>query len=171
MLRFSLLDLRFPLRTTGNLISVNLTFSLLLPRDEVSVPIVRRMCRGALEDLGVAAECVHDVQLAVTEACTNVLKHADGTGEDYEVNIDIDDRECVIRVVDSGGGFTYEEFGREIAHGSAESGRGIHLMRSLVDSMTFESRPSRGTVVHLHKTLDMTNGSVLQRLVKASTPN
>lgn len=150
---------------------MNLTFSLLLPRDEVSVPVVRRICRCALEDLGVAAECVHDVQLAVTEACTNVLRHADGTGEDYEVTIDIDDRECVIKVVDSGGGFTYEEFGHEIAHGTAESGRGIHLMRSLVDSMTFEARPSRGTIVHLHKNLDFRNGSILERLAEASPTN
>lgn len=150
---------------------MNLTFSLQLPQDEVSVPVVRRICRCALQDLGVAAECVHDVQLAVTEACSNVLRHADGTGADYEVSVDIDDRECVIRVVDSGGGFTYEEFGHEIAHGGAESGRGIHLMRSLVDSMTFEARPSRGTIVHLHKTLDFASGSILQRLAGASPAN
>lgn len=159
------------LSRTGNLNGVNLTFSLVLPRDVVSVPVVRRVCGCALADLGVAVDCVHDVQLALTEACTNVLKHANGTREGYEVNIDIDDRECVIRVIDSGGGFTYEEFGREIAHGSAESGRGIHLMRNLVDSMTFESRPSRGTTVSLHKMLDMTNGSVLQRLSEVSSPN
>lgn len=132
---------------------------------------MRRICRCALADLGVDAECVHDVQLALTEACTNVLRHADGTGDDYEVSIDIDDRECVIRVVDSGGGFTHEEFGREIAHASAESGRGIHLMRSLVDSMTFEARPSRGTIVHLHKNLDLASGSILQRLAEASPRN
>ncbi|HEV3473067.1 MAG TPA: ATP-binding protein [Actinomycetota bacterium] len=150
---------------------MNITFSLQLPRDAVSVPAVRRVCRCALEDLGVAAECVHDVELALTEACTNVLKHADGTGDDYEVAIELNDRECVIRVVDSGGGFTHEEFGREIAHSSAEGGRGIHLMRTLVDSMTFESRPSRGTIVRLHKTLDFANGSILQRLSEASSPN
>lgn len=150
---------------------MNIFFSLQLPRDAVSVPAVRRVCRCALEDLGVAAECVHDVQLAVTEACTNVLKHADGTGEDYGVDIEVNDRECIIRVVDSGGGFTHEEFGREIAHGSAEGGRGIHLMRSLVDSMTFENRPSRGTVVHLHKSLEPAKGSILHQLAQASSPN
>lgn len=150
---------------------MNLSFSLQLPRDAVSVPVVRRVCGCVLQDLGVAPECVHDVQLALTEACTNVLRHADGTGDDYGVAIEVTDDECIIRVVDTGGGFTHEEFGREIAHGSSESGRGIHLMRSLVDSMTFESRPSRGTVVHLHKSLDTTKGSILQRLAEASNPN
>ncbi|MDQ3962929.1 MAG: ATP-binding protein [Actinomycetota bacterium] len=150
---------------------MRIIFSLELPRDTVSVPAVRRVCRCALEDLGVAPECVHDVQLALTEACTNVLQHANGSGGDYEVAIEVNDQECIIRVLDSGGGFTHEEFGREIAHSTSEGGRGIHLMRNLVDSMTFESRPPRGTIVHLHKTLATTNGSILQRLAEASSPN
>ncbi len=150
---------------------MNITFSLQLPRDAVSVPAVRRVCRCALVDLGVAPECVHDVQLALTEACTNVLKHANGSGGDYQVAIEVTDQECVIRVLDTGGGFLHEEFGREIAHATSEGGRGIHLMRNLVDSMTFESRPPQGTIVHLHKTLAVTSGSILQLLAEASSPN
>ena len=119
----------------------------------------------------MAAECVHDVELAVTEACTNVLKHADGTGDDYEVTIEVTERECVIRVIDSGSGFEHEELGRELAHGSAESGRGIHIMSSLVDTVRFESRPSRGMVVQLHKSLETTAGSILDRLANVSSSN
>ena len=50
------------------------------------------------------------------------------------------------------------------AEPSAEDGRGIQLMRALVDEVTFTSRPQVGTVVHLEKQLSWSEGSVLQRL-------
>ncbi|MDQ4065547.1 MAG: ATP-binding protein [Actinomycetota bacterium] len=143
---------------------MNITYSLLLPRDEISVPVVRRVCGTALRDLGVVEPCVSDVQLAVTEACTNVLKHADGTAEEYEVTVEVNEQLCVIRVLDTGSGFEHEHLGREVVHEGAESGRGIQLMRALVDTVNFISRPEVGTVVHLEKNLECNPDSVLMKL-------
>ncbi len=140
------------------------TFSLSLPRDEASVPIVRHLCRSALNDFGVQSRCVGDIELAVTEACTNVLKHAEGTNDIYDVTIDINEHDCTIRVTDSGAGFDHDGVGREEALTGAESGRGIHLMRALVDNVRFTSRPEEGTVVHLEKELVLSDNSVLRRL-------
>jgi serine/threonine-protein kinase RsbW len=148
---------------------VVITFSLCLPRDAASVPVVRRLCKSALDDLGVHETCVSDIELAVTEACTNVLKHANGTNDDYETTVAIDDHDCTIRVVDAGRGFDASSHGRHEAGGDAESGRGIHLIRALVDNVEFISRPEDGTVVHLEKRLVFTPGSVLQRLADAAT--
>lgn len=39
--------------------------------------------------------------------------------------------------------------------GSAERGRGVALMRALVDSIDFDSDPESGTVVHLVKQLTL----------------
>lgn len=143
---------------------MNITFSLLLPRDEASVPVVRRICGSALRDLGVKDHCVDDVQLAVTEACTNVLKHADGASEDYEVTVEVNERSSIIRVLDTGAGFDHESVGRELAHEGAESGRGIQLIRALVDRVNFISQPEVGTIVHLEKNLDCNTDSVLLKL-------
>ncbi len=139
-----------------------ITFSLSLPRDEVSVPVVRRLCRTALNDLGVMRSCVGDIELAVTEACTNVLKHANGTEDCYDVSVSLDERDCDIRVIDSGAGFDHVGKGREPALADDESGRGILLMRSLVDRVHFASVPEQGTIVHLHKHLDLTDTSILK---------
>lgn len=144
-----------------------ITFSLTLPRDEVSVPVVRRLCRTALNDLGVLRSCVGDIELAVTEACTNVLKHADGTEEGYDVSISIDETDCDIRVIDSGAGFDHVGMGHEPAVAGDEGGRGILLMRSLVDRVHFASVPKQGTIVHLQKHLDLTDTSILRRLATA----
>jgi serine/threonine-protein kinase RsbW len=143
-------------------------FSLCLPRDEESVPVVRHICRDALLELGVTGDCVGDVELAVTEACTNVLKHAAGTGDEYEVTVAVDEDECIIRVIDSGEGFDHEAVDREAAAASAESGRGVFLMAALVDDLRFTSKPEVGTVVHLEKKLELTENSVIRRLRKTS---
>ena len=143
-------------------------FSLCLPWDEESVPVVRHICRDALADLGVARDCVGDVELAVTEACTNVLKHAAGTGTEYEVTVAIAGDDCVIRVIDSGTGFDHAAVDRHNAAGSgAESGRGVFLMAALVDDLKFTSKREVGTVVHLEKKLQLDETSVIRRLQRA----
>ncbi|MDQ3915782.1 MAG: ATP-binding protein [Actinomycetota bacterium] len=144
-------------------------FSLCLPRDEESVPVVRHICRDALLELGVGHGCVGDVELAVTEACTNVLKHAAGTGDEYEVSVAVAEDDCVIRVVDSGTGFDHETVDREAtAAPGAEGGRGVFLMAALVDDLRFTSKPEVGTIVHLEKKLELTEASVIRRLRKTS---
>lgn len=143
-------------------------FSLCLPWDEESVPVVRHICRDALKELGVASDCVGDVELAVTEACTNVLKHAAGTGDEYEVTFAIAEDDCVIRVIDSGSGFDHDAVDREAeAEHGAESGRGVFLMAALVDDLKFTSKPEVGTVVHLEKKLQLDETSVIRRLQRA----
>lgn len=145
-----------------------ITFFLSLPRYEASVPVVRRLCKRALDDLGVDDTCVSDIELAVTEACTNVLKHAQCTPDIYEVAVEINDTDCAIRVIDCGVGFDASAKGREEALGGAEGGRGIHLIRALVDNVEFISRPEEGTVVYLEKRLVLRPHSILQRLADAT---
>ena len=108
-----------------------------------------------------------DIELAVTEACTNVLRHAEGTENHYDVSVSVDGSDCDIRIVDSGTGFDHVGKGRAPALPGDEGGRGILLMRSLVDRVHFASVPDQGTIVHLQKHLDLTDSSVLKQLVIA----
>lgn len=102
----------------------------------------------------------------MTEACSNVLRHAAATDGEYEVEVAIDERKCEIRVTDTGAGFDAGLFGEQ-AQFTAEGGRGIFLMRALVDDLRFVARPEVGTVVHLEKNLDFDQESVLYRLTSA----
>jgi serine/threonine-protein kinase RsbW len=144
-----------------------MTFRLCVPRDELSVCIVRGVCRSTLVTLGVARPCVEDIELAVTEACTNVLKHADGTASSYDVTISVDASDCDIRIVDSGAGFDHAATSLQEVLAGNEGGRGILLMRALVDSVHFASIPAQGTIVHLQKHLDLTDRSILRGLATA----
>ena len=144
---------------------MELKLTLALPRDEFSVPVARRILSRSLDVLGVEDEVVADIELALTEACTNVLDHAAETDE-YEVSAGIDGTLCIIEVIDRGGGFDDSTKGLVDAAPSAEDGRGIQLMRALVDKVTFTSRPQVGTVVHLEKQLTWDDGAVIERLTE-----
>ncbi len=84
--------------------TVDVRFCLVFPRETISVPVVRRVLGDTLDKLGVDEECVADLLLAVTEACTNVLRHS-GPARRYEVVATVGRNQCVLDVVDTGRGF------------------------------------------------------------------
>lgn len=138
--------------------SLSISMELQLPRDNATVPIVRHILRTTLEEIRVIEECVADVELAVTEACANVIEHADGE-DAYQVKVSVAQQRCEISIIDNGDGFQ-----NTLADGSpspdAEHGRGLLIMQALMDSLTFESEPEDGTVVRLTKALEF-EGSVI----------
>jgi serine/threonine-protein kinase RsbW len=141
---------------------MKLSFTLCLPRDAMSIPVVRHLLGGSLRKLGATEEAVSDIELALTEACTNVVRHASAEEDEYTVEVEIAESQCEIRVLDTGRGFDYRTLER--APDTAEGGRGIRLMNALTDSVYFESKPGDGMVVRLIKRLEITRGSPLGRL-------
>jgi len=141
---------------------VQIILALALPRDEQTIPVSRHIATNAMAEIGVAEDHIDDIAVALTEACTNVLKHS-GPGDEFEVSLEVDEDQCVIRVVDTGRGFDSASLGFNHADGSAEQGRGIELMRALVDSVKFISKPEAGTIVHLEKTLKYDEDSLVRR--------
>src|SRR6266536_754348 len=53
----------------------SLSWALSLPRDHRSVPVARHLVRAGMLILGVDEDCTNDVEVALSEACTNVLQH------------------------------------------------------------------------------------------------
>ena len=120
--------------------------------------------------LGVVEGCIEQIELAVTEACTNALRHVEETDHEYEVSVTVDETNCDIRLVDAAGRiFDHASHGHTEAHPDAESGRGIFLMRAMVDELKFVSEPEHGSVVHLVKHLELTEDSILRRLADVGT--
>lgn len=143
---------------------MQMSFTLRLPRDALSVPLLRGVISASLRSIGVDRDCIADISVAITEACTNVIAHS-MEGDEYEVTARIIDDICEIDVIDTGHGFDAEFLGRSDAPTTAESGRGIQLMRALVDRVAFESRPEAGMMVHLEKRLEFTPDSPMQPLL------
>ena len=140
---------------------VQILLSLVLPRDEYTIPVARHIVKNALTEVGVAEDCTGDIEIALSEACTNVIKHS-GPGDEFEVTVELDPEVCIIRVIDTGHGFDSTSLADQ-SDVSAERGRGVELMRALVDSLEFDSKPEVGTVVHLEKRLNLDEDSVVHR--------
>ena len=140
---------------------MDMKFSLELPRETLSVPVIRRVLGDTLRALGVTEECASDILVATSEACTNALHHG-GPDRRYEVAVKIGEAACLLKVVDRGEGFDPEDV--TPAHTEAEGGRGLELMRALVDDVSVDSAPESGTVVYLQKHLNWNKDAAMARL-------
>lgn len=126
---------------------MDVSITVVLPKENSSVGSVRRLCRATLREVGVDTATADEVELAVAEACNNAIKHTGAFG--YEAHVTANDEGCIIRVIDAGPGFNGEH-----ARGPSpfeERGRGIAVMRALADQVRFEVRQEGGTVVTLER--------------------
>lgn len=99
----------------------------------------RQTLRRWLSEQGATDEQVQDVVMAVNEACQNAIEHAYGlTPEPFNVLLEGDDGEITVTVRDRGGW-------RERI--SDDRGRGLPLMRALMDTVDIDQRASGSTVV------------------------
>jgi serine/threonine-protein kinase RsbW len=126
---------------------MNVEFTVRLPPDTSSVPLIRGLVRQALEHLGIPTPSIDETVLALTEACANVVQHA-GEHDEYQVDVHIDDSMCRISVTDAGGGFDSAATAADEERSPLEDGRGLLLMRALVDRLDFvQSDDGRHRVV------------------------
>jgi serine/threonine-protein kinase RsbW len=130
---------------------------LRLPRDPVTVPATRRTVDCALYAIGVADECRDDVALALTEACANVVRHAPSE-TDYQVTVTATASRCTIDVGDPpldvqfSAGAPWMESAADKVDTMSESGRGLNIVRNVMDAVQIAVGPS-GFAVHMVKRL------------------
>lgn len=138
---------------------------LRLPRDASSVPVIRRLVDGSLRVLGVDRSTRGDIELMLTEACSNVVRHA-GAGDHYRVSASVEDDSCVVCVSDMGRGFDSTAVGTAAAN-TDEHGRGMQIMRALADEVRFTTVPGNGALVSLAKSLQYAADAPGRRLLGA----
>jgi anti-sigma regulatory factor (Ser/Thr protein kinase) len=133
---------------------MRLELVLALPRQARSVVVARHLVRAAMVEMGVTDECGHDLEVAVSEACTNVLEQT-GPSQELELRLQVLEDRCVLRVVDIG----QQRRRLRLAlpayplDDDVQPGRGLQLLRALADRVGFATLPERGAVVSLEKRL------------------
>ena len=131
---------------------MRLSVRVSLPREVDSVPAVRRLLRSALATLRVDRQSGADLEIALTEACTNVVKHAAGADQ-FEVRLHVADDHCAIDVLDNGAGFDARVADRGLPDVGSERGRGLLLIKALSDNVRMHSAPRGGSMIHFEKSL------------------
>jgi serine/threonine-protein kinase RsbW len=110
------------------------------------VGFVRHDLRRWLERAGLPRETVSEVTLACSEACANAVEHADETMRQLvEVEALFDGVQLELRIRDYG--IWSERIG-----GSPLRGRGLGMIRSLMDSLDLR-RTSKGTELVMRRSL------------------
>lgn len=130
-------------------------FSISLPRRAYTVSVVRDVLGALLHRSGLCEECVDDILLSVSETCANAVEHGDPS-PDYEVEAELAPGWCELRISHTGRSPDTTALARRLTSDrvplpglEAESGRGILLMRYLMDEIDFSEEPH--TTVILRK--------------------
>ena len=130
--------------TNENGIRTNVV-SLVIPAKAEYIALGRLAVTGLLRERAVEPEVIADVKLALTEACSNSIRHAyaDGRGGEVEIRYELADGSLAVEVSDEGVGFdpALLEAG---PGGLDEGGLGIAIIRALTDELTVGPR-SGGT--------------------------
>jgi serine/threonine-protein kinase RsbW len=123
--------------TAGRILRVLLRMQLCLPRDARYVVLMRNVTDCILADLQVPQEARSDMEVAISEACANAVKHANTVNE-YQVRIGIGSDHVEVEIADLGPGFEPPELTDDgDPDTDMESGRGLYLIQALVDDLQF----------------------------------
>lgn len=119
----------------------------------------RKLAKAALSVLADVVSddnILYEFDLALTEACANVVKHAyTGDKGDLEIVMRVEDAKFVqVEVVDWGVGFSPDfQVKEKPAPLHAESGRGIFIISKLMDSLEFKNANGKNSLF-FHKNIE-----------------
>ena len=127
-------------KASGGSIGLSQPVSLILPSSAEYVLLARLVVGQVGRLAGFEPEDVYDLKLAVTEAVTNVIRHA--SVDSYEIEYRILPLGVEISVTDAGGGFSVADLTDE---SDEHGGFGLTVIRNLVDELVLDSTKGGGT--------------------------
>jgi serine/threonine-protein kinase RsbW len=113
---------------------------LTLPARPENVAVIRHVLGAFADALELPADLVEDMRLAVTEACTNVVRHAYHEGEPGPIDVVIrpNGNQLELIVSDRGAGIGPSP-------DLAGPGLGLPLIAALADRVEIEHGPTKGS--------------------------
>ena len=142
--------------------SLERTFQLHVPSSTENLAMIRDFVGSIGQRAGMSPGDLVKLELAVDEACANVIEHAYGSDDTHEVRVKATlDPECVqIEIMDTGRGFDpskIEEVNlKELAKGRKTGGLGLHLIRSVMDEVHYQIVPGQKNELLMIKRLKPT---------------
>lgn len=134
-------------------------FKLKISSITENLEIIREFINNIAQKGGFSEECVDQIELAVDEACTNVIKHAYNYSSKrmLDISVFLDNEKIEIIIMDKGAGFNPDSLPipnlEKYMRVAKVGGLGIHLMRTLMDEVNFSINPGKKNQVSLVKYL------------------
>lgn len=137
--------------------SIERKFSLQVPSSTENLALIREFIVTVGGQAGLAEGEIPKLELAVDEACANVIEHAYGhdVTKDVTVRVSFDDALLRISVVDEGrgfdpGGISESEIGALVQQRKS-GGLGMRLIRTLMDEVEYQIVPGQKNELHMTK--------------------
>jgi serine/threonine-protein kinase RsbW len=128
-----------------------------IPAKPEYVAVGRLALAALLREAAFSDDAVADMKLALTEACSNSIRHAFGEANgQVHLTFTLDGERLVLGVRDEGVGFAEEEVeAAAFTPGSTtnlpEGGMGFSIIRAVVDEFTLEHPAAGGTQLTMTK--------------------
>jgi serine/threonine-protein kinase RsbW len=131
------------------------TVRLRIPAKAEYITLSRLALSGLSRVRPLSAETLADLKLALTEACSNSVRHAyDGNGGHVAISFELLEDRLIVEVSDDGSGFEPESAGRNGDEELTEGGLGIAIIRSIADEVEIGGGPDgRGSRLRFTKLL------------------
>jgi len=137
----------------------NIEKEIVIKSKTENLSVVREFIYNCCNEKAVSPKALDDVVLAVDEACTNVIKHAYKFLPDGEIKIKLkySDKKLFVDITDFGKSFDADMLKRpnmnEYFKMKKVGGLGVHLMKTLMDDVKYESVPGKYNKVVLVKAI------------------
>ena len=137
--------------------AIEKTFTLQVPSSTENLALIREFVTTVGAQAGLAENEIGKLELAVDEACANVIEHAYGHDASQEVVVRavFDDQLLRISVIDTGLGFdpnnVQSKSVDELVHQRKSGGLGIRLIKTLMDEVHYEIEPGQKNELHMTK--------------------
>ena len=132
-------------------------YQLKLQSSTKHLELIREFVPNIARGVGFDDEKINQIELAVDEACTNVVKHA-YKGDDkqpLDVMVQTDKKKFKIIISDKGKGFSPQKIKtpdmKKYLSEMRVGGLGIYLMQTLMDEVDFKIEPGKKNQVQLVK--------------------
>ena len=119
------------------------------------VSVIRLSTSGIANKIGFCLEDIEDIKVAVSEACTNAIKHS--LDNKFSVEYTIFENGLTITIIDSGKGYDVDSIDVPNLEEPKESGLGLFIIQSLMDEVEIKSNINYGTVIKMTKYLGVDN--------------
>ena len=116
-------------------------YHLEIESDPNNIITVEEFVNYFAKDIGLANEKISSLLLAVTEATTNAIIHANKSDKTklVKVDVNISNSKLIVKVIDEGKGFNPSSI-PDPTHPEnllKDSGRGVYLMRVYMDGLDY----------------------------------
>jgi len=128
-------------------------FSLTIPSELRLLPVARLFVEAVCQSAGLDPAAVNAVVLAVNEATSNVIRHAhrDRPATPLHVKCRLLSEGIEVQIFDEGPAFDLETVPHLDPGEVRVGGRGVYLMRQLMDELICERRPEGGNILRMVK--------------------